>query len=368
MKNKLLLALLILPIHMALSQTIVTGQVVEDNVPVAGVNILIQGETEGTVTDFNGSFRLETLISPPFTLIVSYLGYQTIEISISNSTNLGVISISDETIFEPTEEIYDPDDEILDSDDRSGTVQQTSGLTEFPWSVSLKIPINENYVECGGVLIGNRWVLTSAHCFQDRENSYYYAENRYDVYYGSMDHTQTKSVQIEKIYYPRGDLAYDIKTLKNDIVLLKLKNRVRSTNKYKTDFVSLLSAEELVAAIDENDFVAVGWGATKNQPTPKKLQKVTKSLTSYEDCKKIEKMKNILQSSMMCFGKSPENIFCMGDSGNGVYIKVNEEVKLVGLISLGSDCSDDFSHNNTFSTLTNVVPFREWINKTISAN
>ena len=54
------LACLLLSLGMALAQTKVTGTVIsaEDNEPVIGASIIVQGQKSGTVTDANGHFTI----------------------------------------------------------------------------------------------------------------------------------------------------------------------------------------------------------------------------------------------------------------------------------------------------------------------
>lgn len=52
--------------------------------PVAGANVSVKGTTTGTITDSEGKFQL--FVSDKSTIIVSYIGYQTKEISIGKET------------------------------------------------------------------------------------------------------------------------------------------------------------------------------------------------------------------------------------------------------------------------------------------
>ena len=60
------------------AQTTLSGVVKgDDGEPLIGANVLVQGTTEGTVTDIDGNFSLTTSASLPLTLEVSYTGYST---------------------------------------------------------------------------------------------------------------------------------------------------------------------------------------------------------------------------------------------------------------------------------------------------
>nr|WP_290936978.1 carboxypeptidase-like regulatory domain-containing protein [Haliscomenobacter sp.] len=58
--------------------------------PLSGVNIGIQGKNEGTITDAEGKFVLNSSTKPPFTLVVSLLGYASQELSINAVTTLNI--------------------------------------------------------------------------------------------------------------------------------------------------------------------------------------------------------------------------------------------------------------------------------------
>ena len=53
--------------------------------PLIGANIVVQGTTDGNVTDYDGFFELTTSQQPPLTLVVSYLGYNEKEILVSSA-------------------------------------------------------------------------------------------------------------------------------------------------------------------------------------------------------------------------------------------------------------------------------------------
>ncbi len=62
-----------------------TGQIKDQNGdPIIGANISIKGTTTGTITDIDGNFSIEA--APGMTLLVSYIGYTSKEITINNQS------------------------------------------------------------------------------------------------------------------------------------------------------------------------------------------------------------------------------------------------------------------------------------------
>lgn len=67
---------LLLVASFGFSQTTVNGKVVDQNEqPIPGANIVIDGKAIGTTTDFDGNFILETSEVPPFQLNITSIGY-----------------------------------------------------------------------------------------------------------------------------------------------------------------------------------------------------------------------------------------------------------------------------------------------------
>jgi hypothetical protein len=86
MMKKLILVLSILSSAFALAQTSVNGKVVDQNgAPVANANVIVVGQSEGAVADFDGNFAFTTSLTPPFTVRVSSLGYTTATATFSGS-------------------------------------------------------------------------------------------------------------------------------------------------------------------------------------------------------------------------------------------------------------------------------------------
>lgn len=62
------------------SQPKITGTVKDDLGPLAGATVMLKYTNVGVVTDFDGKFEIEAL--PYDTLTVSYVGYETKEVSV----------------------------------------------------------------------------------------------------------------------------------------------------------------------------------------------------------------------------------------------------------------------------------------------
>ncbi len=78
-------------LHFEAQQKRLSGRVTSpDNQPLPGVNVVVKGSSLGTVTDVDGRF---SLVAPDnaTTLVFSYIGYQTQEVSISNRAEFNII-------------------------------------------------------------------------------------------------------------------------------------------------------------------------------------------------------------------------------------------------------------------------------------
>lgn len=66
--------------------------------PMIGASIMVKGTTNGTITDLDGNFRIET--SPTATLIISYVGYVTQEVQIAGRKSINIILKDDTGLLE----------------------------------------------------------------------------------------------------------------------------------------------------------------------------------------------------------------------------------------------------------------------------
>ncbi|MCD8044588.1 MAG: SusC/RagA family TonB-linked outer membrane protein [Tannerellaceae bacterium] len=80
-------------------QGIITGKVFDTTrEPLIGVTIQLKGTMKGTITDFDGNFSIEA--SQGETLVISYIGYKTQEIVVSNNSNLTIMLQEDAEMLE----------------------------------------------------------------------------------------------------------------------------------------------------------------------------------------------------------------------------------------------------------------------------
>jgi TonB-linked SusC/RagA family outer membrane protein len=98
-RNSLLIILMFLAVCEAIAQTkMISGRVTEvvDRQPLPGVNVLIKGSTIGTVTDQDGKYAI-TLSESASALVFSFIGFQTLEVSIGVKEIIDVQLVADVT-------------------------------------------------------------------------------------------------------------------------------------------------------------------------------------------------------------------------------------------------------------------------------
>ena len=75
---------------------VIQGTVLEEgtNEPLIGVNVVVKGTTNGTITDIDGNFSLE--VPDNAILVVSYIGYTDRTVEVGNSSKV-MVSLSEDT-------------------------------------------------------------------------------------------------------------------------------------------------------------------------------------------------------------------------------------------------------------------------------
>ena len=137
-KNLLFVALMLVSTTV-LGQTKISGTVVdESNQSLPGASVLEKGTMNGTETDFDGKFSLNTT-SNSGVLVVSFIGYKTVEMSFSSTKpDLGAIQLEeggstlDEIIITSTSFAIDRKTPVAVSTIKAADIERKLGTQEFP--------------------------------------------------------------------------------------------------------------------------------------------------------------------------------------------------------------------------------------------
>ena len=140
MRKLLLLVLMFISgMSYALAQSAVTGTVTDENGEgIPGANIVIKGTSNGTITDMNGDFALNA--SSDDVLVVTYVGYSTIEIAVGSQSEINIslaedIAALDEIVVtgygtQERKEITSAVTSLNEEDFNKGLVSNPMGLLE----------------------------------------------------------------------------------------------------------------------------------------------------------------------------------------------------------------------------------------------
>jgi TonB-linked SusC/RagA family outer membrane protein len=97
--NKIFFLFVFLSMMVFSQSKTITGSVTDDGgLPIPGVTILVKNSKNlGVATDFDGNFSITIPSNQTKILVFSYLGYATQEVTVSNTTNVNLIMIPDQT-------------------------------------------------------------------------------------------------------------------------------------------------------------------------------------------------------------------------------------------------------------------------------
>lgn len=87
--------------QVALAQTKVSGTITDavTKEPLIGVSVQVKGKVIGTITDVKGSFSFSTSTPPPFTLLITSVGYESQEVNVSGDNAAINILLKEQAIL-----------------------------------------------------------------------------------------------------------------------------------------------------------------------------------------------------------------------------------------------------------------------------
>ncbi|KNA53395.1 trypsin family Serine protease [Vibrio cholerae AM-19226] len=224
-------------------------------------------------------------------------------------------------------------------------------LGEWPSIVAL-VTRGQNAFDgqfCGGSFLGDRYVLTAAHCVDFRDPT------TIDVVIGinnlNNEASEGVRVPVRRIYIHED---YVDRTLLNDIAILELDRAVVA------DQITLAAADARVGTAVGTTLKVAGWGTTSpsgRSNFPSVLQQVEVDLIDQAVCQTAmrEGISSMENSANFCAGRNNQDS-CRGDSGGPII--VTSTGAQLGIVSWGGPVC---ALNNTYGVYTNVSYFADWI-------
>ncbi|CAH1275574.1 unnamed protein product [Diabrotica balteata] len=248
---------------------------------------------------------------------------------------------------------------------------QEAELGQFPWLVRIKAYSGSlGGYNCGGGLISTSHVLTAAHCGENVTiKSVRIGEYDLRTYLDCDDFGCAPPYQDIDILWYKGHPDWNIRTLQNDVALIKLKNEA-ILNAYVQP-LCLPGRNNFFKSYSLNgDVQLAGWGhsdaARPGEKIPDILQFVNLKVQNLDFCKTYYKSKDteLLNDRQLCIGMKDGHDTCDGDSGGPVMkeLKVDEIYRyyIMGVVSYGyPNCGE------APAIYTNVRYFLNWILDTL---
>ncbi|CAH1369791.1 hypothetical protein MTP99_011199 [Tenebrio molitor] len=218
---------------------------------------------------------------------------------------------------------------------------------QFPFAAAIYVRKDDGTYFCGGTLINNQWVLTSAHCVQNAVS--------FTIQLGSntLQGNDTNRIVLSTNEYVLNP-DFNPETLQNDIGLVKFRMPVEYT-----DYVTQIYAMPTFSLQNGATAVAIGWGQTSDEESSlsNELRYADLTTVSNAECQQI--YGNQITDNMVCVSGNYNEGTCIGDMGSPLVQHVGRGFYLhVGVASFisgnGCESTDPSGYTRTFS-------YMDWI-------
>ncbi|CAO1440624.1 unnamed protein product, partial [Diamesa serratosioi] len=233
---------------------------------------------------------------------------------------------------------------------------------QWPWlgAIYSTAVIDKGFI-CGSTLISGNLIVTAAHCIQNKLQKVPRAPNEIVIYLGKYnldDSVERGSIPV----YPSDirihpDWNYLTDRYDADIAVIVIENPVQLS---QFIFPACLWYENEEPTVKEGTIV--GWGKTdlglniyESIPRQVKLKLVINNDCILGD----PKFATISSNRTFCAGGDGGGP-CTGDSGGGLFVKVERKWYLRGIVS-ASFIENNLCDVNSYAIFTNAVLFKEWI-------
>ncbi len=206
---------------------------------------------------------------------------------------------------------------------------------------------------CGASFIGERYVLTAAHCVEGN------GREDLDVVIGVSNLSTSQAAQhryaVENIYLHQ---YYTPNPISNDIAIIEL------VDKPSESVVNLADAYMRGNLNDGQILTVMGWGdqdASDDYASKSELYQVDVPLVNQYECNSVSHSGYAsIGSDAFCAGYSDGGYdSCQGDSGGPIVVSTNGTYEQLGIVSWGKGCAQA----NAYGVYTNISYFDDWINE-----
>ncbi|XP_068425833.1 transmembrane protease serine 9 [Clinocottus analis] len=237
----------------------------------------------------------------------------------------------------------------------------------IPWQVLLSI----NGRRGGGMLIGDRWIMTAAHTMMENGNPV--SSETLRIYMGltEVDHSLGSPVLASSVHIAPEFNFSNVIDFNHDIALIKMQDSVT----FNSSIMPICLPAEGATYIPGLMGLVSGFGLSKMDNRwifTNKMKFVQLPVVRQETCSNSinllkRKRRDVpsLTENMFCAG-FPEGgkDSCQGDSGGPFALRDDGRFWAAGINSWGIECGKQ----GTYGVYTRVSHYMDWINKTMQEN
>uniref|UniRef100_A0A8D1WEM2 t-plasminogen activator n=1 Tax=Sus scrofa TaxID=9823 RepID=A0A8D1WEM2_PIG len=238
-------------------------------------------------------------------------------------------------------------------------------ITSHPWQAAIFVKNRRSPGErflCGGILISSCWVLSAAHCFQER-----FPPHHVRVVLGRtyrlVPGEEEQAFEVEKYIVHK---EFDDDTYDNDIALLQLKSDsltcAQESDAVRT--VCLPEADLQLPDWTECELSGYGKHEASSPFYSERLKEAHVRLYPSSRCTSKHLFNKTITNNMLCAGDTRSggdnaNLHdaCQGDSGGPLVCMKGNHMTLVGVISWGLGCGQ----KDVPGVYTKVTNYLNWI-------